>query len=301
MSTRRALHFVFKVADRSSTINFYRNILGMKVLRHEEFEKGCEAACNGPYDGKWSKTMIGYGSEDDHFVIELTYNYGIKSYARGNEFINIALRSQNVRTNADTHGYPTSQGENGALLIADPDGYTFSVSEESARGDPVESVSLSSSDLQKSVEFWRGVLGMELYHQEDNMARLGFAPTQCSLVLKQIDGVIDRGEAYGRIAFSCPDEEVKAMEKVVSENKHTILTPYISLDTPGKATVQVVIVADPDGHEICFVGDVGFRDLSTFDPEGDKLLNDAMASDKSVEWFAKKKERERLRAENANK
>ena len=31
----------------------------MKVLRHEEFEKGCEAACNGPYDGKWSKTMIG--------------------------------------------------------------------------------------------------------------------------------------------------------------------------------------------------------------------------------------------------
>ena len=22
-------------------------------LRHEEFEKGCEAACNGPYDGKY--------------------------------------------------------------------------------------------------------------------------------------------------------------------------------------------------------------------------------------------------------
>ena len=34
-------------------------VVGMKVLRHEEFEKGCEAACNGPYDGKWSKTMIG--------------------------------------------------------------------------------------------------------------------------------------------------------------------------------------------------------------------------------------------------
>ena len=36
-----------------------RIFLGMTVLRHEEFEKGCEAACNGPYDGKWSKTMIG--------------------------------------------------------------------------------------------------------------------------------------------------------------------------------------------------------------------------------------------------
>ena len=39
-----------------------------------------------PYDGKWSKTMVGYGAEDNHFVFELTYNYGIKSYKRGNDF-----------------------------------------------------------------------------------------------------------------------------------------------------------------------------------------------------------------------
>lgn len=30
--------------------------------------------------------MIGYGPEDDHFVAELTYNYGIKSYKLGNAF-----------------------------------------------------------------------------------------------------------------------------------------------------------------------------------------------------------------------
>ena len=41
----------------------------MKVLRHEEFEKGCEAACNGPYDGRWSKTMVGYGPEDQALKI----------------------------------------------------------------------------------------------------------------------------------------------------------------------------------------------------------------------------------------
>ena len=39
-----------------------------------------------PYDGKWSKTMIGFGPEDDHFVLELTYNYGIKEYKLGNDF-----------------------------------------------------------------------------------------------------------------------------------------------------------------------------------------------------------------------
>lgn len=43
-----------------------------------------QAACNGPYDGKWSKTMVGYGPEDRNFVLELAYNYGVKAYAYGN-------------------------------------------------------------------------------------------------------------------------------------------------------------------------------------------------------------------------
>lgn len=31
--------------------------------------------------------MIGYGPEDNHFVIELTYNYGVKSYKMGNDLV----------------------------------------------------------------------------------------------------------------------------------------------------------------------------------------------------------------------
>lgn len=30
--------------------------------------------------------MAGFGPEDDHFVVELTYNYGIKTYQLGNDF-----------------------------------------------------------------------------------------------------------------------------------------------------------------------------------------------------------------------
>jgi len=30
--------------------------------------------------------MVGYGPEDDNFVVELTYNYGLGSYAMGNDF-----------------------------------------------------------------------------------------------------------------------------------------------------------------------------------------------------------------------
>lgn len=30
--------------------------------------------------------MVGYGSEENHFVVELTYNYGLKTYKRGNDY-----------------------------------------------------------------------------------------------------------------------------------------------------------------------------------------------------------------------
>jgi hypothetical protein len=43
-----------------------------------------------------------------------------------------------------------------------------------------------------------------------------------------------------------------------------------------------------DGHEICFVGDEAFRELSKVDPKAEQLLNEALAADKSNEWFEKK-------------
>lgn len=68
---------------------------------------------------------------------------------------------------------------------------------------------------------------------------------QCSLRLVQSKEPIDHAEAFGRIAFACPSSELKGIEAKMKEANTTILTPYISLDTPGKATVQVVILADP--------------------------------------------------------
>ncbi len=50
----------------------YKNIFWLYIFR--------------PYDGKWSKSMVGYGAEDNHFVVELTYNYGVGTYKLGNDF-----------------------------------------------------------------------------------------------------------------------------------------------------------------------------------------------------------------------
>ena len=58
---------------------------------------------------------------------------------------------------------------------------------------------------------------------------------------------MDHAKAFGRIAFSCPSSQLPTIEAKIKESNDTILTPLVSLDTPGKATVQVVILADPVG------------------------------------------------------
>ncbi|XP_071110738.1 glyoxalase domain-containing protein 4-like [Haliotis cracherodii] len=287
MSTRRALHFVFKVGNRTETAKFYKDVLGMKFLRHEEFEEGCKASCNGPYDGKWSKSMVGYGPEDNHFVVELTYNYGIGSYKVGNDFRGLTVSSSAILDRARKNNYPISTDDGQTFVLA-PDGYKFIIISEDVEGDPVTKVTLASSCLQKSVDFWSKLAGMKVHSQTEKTAVLGFGDNQCKLELVDIGSTVDHATAFGRVAFSCPKDELPGIEKVMKDNNQTILTPFISLDTPGKATVQVVIVADPDGHEICFVGDEAFRELSQTDPKADDLLTEAVSKDKSDEWFAKK-------------
>ncbi|XP_069471273.1 glyoxalase domain-containing protein 4 [Ambystoma mexicanum] len=292
MSSRRALHYVFKVGDRGLTAKFYRELLCMKILRHEEFEEGCKATCNGPYDGKWSKTMVGFGAEDDHFVVELTYNYGVGEYRLGNDFLGITIQSSQAIANAKKLGWAFTESAGGMIETLAPGGYKFVLEDkEQPKSDPVQKVTLAVSDLPKSLNYWSNLLGMKIYNHDEEKKRalLGYADNQCKLELQDIGTSVDHGTAFGRIAISCPKDELPNIEAEIKKENHQILTPLVSLDTPGKATVQVVILADPDGHEICFVGDEAFRELSKVDPNGNKLLDEAMAADKSNEWFAKHK------------
>ncbi|XP_040857070.1 glyoxalase domain-containing protein 4 isoform X5 [Ochotona curzoniae] len=263
MASRRALHFVFKVGNRFETARFYREVLGMKVLRHEEFEEGCKASCNGPYDGKWSKTMVGFGAEDDHFVAELTYNYGIGHYKLGNDFMGITVASSQAISKARELEWPLTEVTEGVFETEAPGGYKFYLQKHNGpQSDSVVKVTLAVSNLQKSLNYWSSLLGMKIYEKD---------------------------EAKQRALLGYADNQLPELEELMKREKQTILTPLVSLDTPGKATVHVVILADPDGHEICFVGDEAFRELSKVDPKGSKLLDEAMAADKSDEWFANHK------------
>ncbi|CAG9783876.1 unnamed protein product [Diatraea saccharalis] len=282
MISGRALHFVFKVADRTLTAKFYRDVLGMKVLRHEEFSEGCEAACNGPYANRWSKTMIGYGPEDTHFVVELTYNYGITHYEQGNDFLGLTIQSSETLKRATANNWPVKEN-NGIKYVEAPGGYKFYIIDkpQPLDKDPVVKVSLASSNLAKSIAYWNGLLTLKIFEKKDKSVLLGFSDDQAKLELIEIGEPVNRAKAYGRIAFSCPFDQQPIIEKKIQEANGTILTPLISLDTPGKATVRVIILADPDGHEICFVDDESFRQLSQVDPKSDADLDKYIKSDKS--------------------
>uniref|UniRef100_A0A0K0D2J5 VOC domain-containing protein n=1 Tax=Angiostrongylus cantonensis TaxID=6313 RepID=A0A0K0D2J5_ANGCA len=246
----RALHYVFKIGDRRASYDFFTKVLQMKVLRHEEFEEGCKAACNGPYNGKWSKTMVGYGNEDENFAIELTYNYEIGSYRLGND------------------------------LMVDPDGHYFFICP--GEGCPkLVKVGVRVKDIRKSVEFWTNQLGMKIVEEGgDGRTTMRYREGQLP------EGtLLDRASGYGRIAFSYPDEELPALQEKIKAAKLPIVKELVTLDTPGKASVQVIILADPDEHEICFVGDKAYRELSKFDPNADDFICKEMAQDNSASWF----------------
>lgn len=78
-----------------------------------------------PYDGKWSKTMIGYGPEENHFVAELTYNYGIGSYKLGNDFLGMTIQSNQVLANAKAQDWPVLHDEQNSQFLEAPGGYRF--------------------------------------------------------------------------------------------------------------------------------------------------------------------------------
>ncbi|XP_030379083.1 glyoxalase domain-containing protein 4 [Scaptodrosophila lebanonensis] len=281
----RALHYVFKIGDRGHNAFFFRSILGMQVLRHEEFKEGCNAECNGPYNNRWSKTMVGYGPESSHFVIELTYNYGVKSYELGNDFGGLTIRSSGVLARAAEHDYPLNK-EGDLNVLSSPDGYKFYIiDEEEAEGnDPVKQVALNVTNLDASRKYWQELLQMEPLEENGDKNSLvlrydGQNGKQAALCLRKINEPLNRAQAYGRIAFAVPGSVQEPLHKAVKAAGGTILKPLITLDTPGKATVSVLILADPDGHEICFVDEEGFGELSQVEPDGEKRLDKYIAKD----------------------
>lgn len=119
---KRILHTMLRVGDITRSVEFYTQVIGMKVLR--TFEQPEE---------KYSLTFLGFGEESDTCVLELTYNYGVSKYSKGNAYGHIAISVDDCYTacaNIKSRGGKVTR-EAGPLLgsneiiafVSDPDGF----------------------------------------------------------------------------------------------------------------------------------------------------------------------------------
>jgi lactoylglutathione lyase len=116
------LHTMLRVTDLDRSIHFYTEVLGMKLLRTTDRP-----------EQKYTLAFVGFASNPEQAEIELTYNYGVKSYDLGNAFGHLALgvedvyaTCENIRRLGGTITREPGPVKGGASLIAfvaDPDGY----------------------------------------------------------------------------------------------------------------------------------------------------------------------------------
>ena len=124
----RILHTMLRVGDLDKSINFYVNRLGMNLIRIKDYPHG-----------KFTLAFVGYGSEKNNTVIELTYNWGKSSYENGDAYGHIALGVKNIYDickDLEDNGciittQPKTMKNSNTLLafIEDPDGYKIELIE----------------------------------------------------------------------------------------------------------------------------------------------------------------------------
>jgi lactoylglutathione lyase len=117
------LHTMLRVKNLDASVDFYTRLLGMTELRRREVP-----------DGKYTLAFVGYGPEEGHTVLELTYNWGKDNgYEIGTGFGHLAfgvpdvaatcerLRREGVKIAREPG--PVRFGTTIIAFIEDPDGY----------------------------------------------------------------------------------------------------------------------------------------------------------------------------------
>ncbi|EWH11053.1 lactoylglutathione lyase [Catenovulum agarivorans DS-2] len=120
----RILHTMLRVADLDKSIEFYTQVMGMKLLRKHD---------NPEY--KYTLAFIGYADESEQAVIELTYNWGVSEYDLGTAYGHIAIEvddvyqaCEKIRKAGGTISRepgPVKGGTTEIAFVRDPDNYAL--------------------------------------------------------------------------------------------------------------------------------------------------------------------------------
>ncbi len=118
----RILHTMLRVGSLNRSLEFYTGILGMKLLRKQDY----------PED-EFTLAFVGYADESETAVLELTYNWDTDNYDLGNAFGHIAVEVEDVYKSAEEikqrggevvrEAGPMKGGTMVIAFVKDPDGY----------------------------------------------------------------------------------------------------------------------------------------------------------------------------------
>lgn len=118
----RLLHTMIRVRDLEKSLDFYQNILKMKLLRKEDYPSG-----------RFTLAFVGYAEEVENTVLELTHNWDTDNYEIGNAFGHLAIevedayaaceaiRAQGIKILREAG--PMNHGSTVIAFIEDPDRY----------------------------------------------------------------------------------------------------------------------------------------------------------------------------------
>ncbi len=130
----RLLHTMLRVGDLDKSLDFYTRVLGMTLLRRNDYP-----------EGKFTLAFVGYGPESEHAVIELTYNWGVDQYELGNAYGHIALEVDDAYAACDKiraaggkvvrEAGPMKHGNTVIAFVDDPDGYKIELIQRKGRID----------------------------------------------------------------------------------------------------------------------------------------------------------------------
>jgi len=118
----KILHTMIRVGHLDHSIAFYTEVLGMRLLRRQDYPEGC-----------FTNAFVGYDDESEGAVLELTHNWDTTSYDMGNGFGHVALAVDDAYAACEQvkakggkvtrEAGPMKHGTTVIAFVEDPDGY----------------------------------------------------------------------------------------------------------------------------------------------------------------------------------